>query len=117
MLSSVIDRVLSNLAPATNYQTTNSFSPAHAQVIDATYTEETDAQTTANTLVGILTAALTAGVTTNVPAEKVANNSVFVKTGQFDEHLPIIVPRETAIIGDELRGTKIVAAVSSNRCS
>jgi hypothetical protein len=110
MLSSVIDRVLSNLAPAVNYQTTNSFSPAHSQVIDATYAEEDDAQTTANTLVGILTAALTAGVTTNIPAEKVANNSVFVKTGQFDEHLPIIVPRETAIIGDELRGTKIVAA-------
>ena len=106
----VIDRVLSNLAPATNYQTTNSFSPAHVQIIDATYTEETDAQGIVTSLVGVITTAITAGVNTNVPAERVANNSIFVKTGQLNEVLPIIVPRETAIIGDELRSTKIVAA-------
>ena len=40
MLNDVIDKVLSNTAPAVNYQNTNSFSPAHAQVIDSNYTSK-----------------------------------------------------------------------------
>ena len=39
-----------------------------------------------------------------------AKVSIFVKTGEFAEVLPIVVPENTAIIGDELRSTKIIAA-------
>ena len=106
----MINSILANTAPATNYQSEMSFTPAHSQVIDTAYTAESDSSALITANIKITTDALTAGVNTNVPAERIANNSVFVKTGQFDEHLPIIVPRETAIIGDELRGTKIVAA-------
>ena len=36
--------------------------------------------------------------------------TVRVRTGRFEEILPIIVPARTAIVGDELRSTTIVAA-------
>ena len=38
--------------------------------------------------------------------------TVFVKTGIFKERLPIIVPANVAIVGDELRGTNIQPADS-----
>ena len=106
----VIDRVLSNLAPATNYQTTNSFSPAHPQIIDATYLEETDAQSQSNLLIGIITDAISAEVNTNVPKAHIPNNTIYVKSGTLVEHTPILVPAYTAIVGDELRSTKITPA-------
>ena len=106
----MVNSILANTAPATNYQTSMSFTPAHSQVIDTTYTTEADTSALILANIKITTDALTAGVNTNVPKETIANNSIFVKTGQLNEVLPIIVPRETAIIGDELRSTKIVAA-------
>jgi hypothetical protein len=39
--------------------------------------------------------------------------TVRVRTGKYDEILPIIVPKKTAIVGDELRSTNIRAASSS----
>jgi len=36
--------------------------------------------------------------------------TVRVRTGRFEEILPIIVPARTAVVGDELRSTSIVAA-------
>ena len=106
----VIDAVLSNLAPAANYQTLNSVADPITQVIDTTYTEEEDAQTQVESLIGIVTDAITQGNTNSVPAEVIANNTIFVKTGIFTEVLPIVVPRNTAVVGDELRSTKIQPA-------
>ena len=101
----VIDAVLSNLPPAATYGTLN-------QVIDVNFAEEADAQTTTETLIAIITDAITAGDTTGVPAEKKPQNTIFVKTGEFAEVLPIIVPENTAVVGDELRSTRIVPAGS-----
>ena len=39
--------------------------------------------------------------------------TVRVKTGKFEEILPIIVPKKTAVVGDELRSTTIQASKSS----
>jgi len=38
--------------------------------------------------------------------------TIFVKTGTYEEELPIIVPREVAIIGDELRSVNVKPAAS-----
>jgi hypothetical protein len=97
------DAVLSNLAPATVRGSLN-------QYINAAFVEEADALATVTTLTGIVTSAITAGNTTNIPAERKPQNSIFVKTGQFAEVLPIVVPENTAVIGDELRSTKITPA-------
>lgn len=99
----VIDAVISNLAPSVVY---SSFS----QTIDTDYTEEPEAQTLIEDLIAIITDAVTAGTPANIPAERKPTNTIFVKTGEFSEVLPIIVPENTAVVGDELRSTKIVPA-------
>lgn len=38
------------------------------------------------------------------------NTSIFIKTGFYQEQLPIVVPVNTALIGDELRSTTITPA-------
>ena len=81
-----------------------------AQIQDSSLIEEADAQANLETLVNITTAAITAGNTDAVPAERKPQNSIFVKTGEFEEVLPIIIPENTAVIGDELRSTRIKPA-------
>jgi hypothetical protein len=69
---------------------------------------------TISTLSGIVTDAITAGADTNVPAKLVRNTLVKVSTGKYYEVLPIIVPAECCIIGDELRSTNVQARTSTN---
>ena len=102
-IKTLADAVLSNVAPATVRGSLN-------QVIDATKEEEDDALTAVEALVNITTSAITAGDTTGVPAERKPNNTILVKTGLYNEILPIIVPKLTAIVGDELRSTRIEPA-------
>ena len=104
-IKTLADAVISNLAPAT-------VRGSLTQYINTDFTEEDDAQATIETLVDIVTDAITAGNTTSVPAQRKPQNSIFVKTGQFAEVLPIVVPENTAIIGDELRSTRITPAGS-----
>ena len=99
----VIDAIISNVAPAATFG-------ALTRHTDSTLTEEADAQGIINNLIDILTAAVTAGVNTNVPAEVQPQNTIFVKTGQFLEVCPIVIPKNTALVGDELRSTKISPA-------
>ena len=108
----VVDAVLSNLAPATNYQALNLVGSPITQVIDTSYTEESDAQSLVASLASIISTAVAAGVSTGIPAARIGNTTLFVKTGTFEEVLPIIIPADTAIVGDELRSTRIVAAGS-----
>jgi hypothetical protein len=105
----VIDAVLSNAAPAANYQTLNSAVTATQQT-ESTALELPDDLSTATTLAAILTVSVTNGNTNNMPAAYIPNNSIYVKSGTFAETLPILVPANTAIIGDELRSTKITPA-------
>lgn len=101
----VIDAVISNVAPATTYGALN-------QTINSAFSEETDAQAVIVNLIDILTGVVTAGNTTNVPTELKPQNTIFVKTGQCNEVLPIVVPENTAVVGDELRSTQILPAAS-----
>jgi hypothetical protein len=100
---SVIQNVLANTSPVVNYSSWNQF-------IDVTYTAETGTFDTVSSLVEIITDAITAGDTDDVPAIRQPQYTIFVKTGRYEEVLPIIVPAYTAIVGDELRSTKIVPA-------
>ena len=104
-IKTLADAVMSNVAPGTVRGSLN-------QVIDATKIEEQDALTTLETLINLSTDAITAGNSTGIPAEKKPQNSIFVKTGEFEEVLPIIIPENTAVIGDELRSTRIKPAGS-----
>tara|TARA_B110000902_G_scaffold63943_1_gene75749 strand:+ start:4925 stop:10420 length:5496 start_codon:yes stop_codon:yes gene_type:complete len=106
----VVDAVISNLAPAANYQTLNSVATPITQIIDASLIEKTGDQVILNNLGNIISAALIAEVPTNVPVEVKPTSTLFVKTGIFAEVGPMIVPQRTALVGDELRSTKIIPA-------
>jgi hypothetical protein len=97
----IIDAVISNDA---------GYSPSQGvvlQVIDTDIVEEITAQTQIENLMQIVTDAITAGVDDDVPDEIIADNSIMVKTGLYEEVLPITVRKNTAIIGDELRSTNV----------
>ena len=108
----LIEKVLANLAPDTNYQSENGIILANRikQYIDFGYTAEAGAFTLASSLIEIVTDAITAGDLDDLPAQVKINYSIFVKTGLFEEVLPIIIPAETAIVGDELRSTRVSPA-------
>lgn len=72
--------------------------------------KENDSQSFFETLLNIITDSITAGTDENISKERIPNNTIFVKTGVFKEVLPISVPSNTAIVGDELRSTQIEPA-------
>jgi hypothetical protein len=78
-----------------------------AQVIDADYVAESGTYAVTTSLVTIVTNAITAGVSTNIPAQTKVHDTLFVKTGNYDEVLPLVIPARTSIVGDELRTTVI----------
>jgi hypothetical protein len=54
-------------------------------------------------------------VTGNIAAA--TNKILYVKTGEYEEALPLIVPANTALIGDALRSTKIAPASGNSTAS
>jgi len=103
-MKEVVTAVLNNEAPTVVYQTVALDSTAVvAQYINTDYTSEASVTDTADELIDIVITALTDLDTSNLPARRVPNNTIFVKTGEYRETLPIIVPAETALVGDEVR--------------
>ena len=111
-VTTLIDDVITQDTPATDYQAARSVANPTLQITDNTIVEEPDAQQILVNLRTIASAALTAGNTNSVPAEIVANDTLFVKTGSFAEVLPMVIPESCAVVGDELRSTKITPAGS-----
>jgi hypothetical protein len=100
----VILRIIQNLAPTTTYQS------SVTRISDATQVSETGASTLLTNLMGVITSALTAQSSTNIPAVVIPNYTINTKTGTYYEVLPIIIPQNTSVVGDELRSTNIQPA-------
>ena len=64
----------------------------------------------AHTFVSATAGAVSLASGGGIPAEIVANDTLFVKTGTFAEVLPMVIPESCAVVGDELRSTKITPA-------
>ena len=112
-LSLIDSAILQSLDPATNYQTENAVGSPITQIKDSTtYPEEDGAQTRLNALMAIVTDSLDAESSADIPGQIIPNNTLFVKTGVYSEVLPMIVPVQTAVVGDELRSTRITPAGS-----
>jgi hypothetical protein len=105
----LVEKVLNNQAPTISYQVLNGDNSTAivGQYFDTSLTAETGIMTTITGLVGIVTTALTDKTTTNLPARSVPANLVHVKPGVYFEILPIIVPAETTIVGDETRAVTV----------
>ena len=111
----LVGNVLSNTAPATNYQALNSVSTPALQIIDTSLVAEDDASSIATSLMTLVINGLGDGDTSRIETPIQPNTTISVKTGTFNEVLPIVVPRNTAIVGDELRSTVVQpkSAISS----
>ena len=114
-LETIIGNVLDNEAPAVAYQDASDSTAVAAQYIDTDYTTESGVYTNIQSLLQIVTDTITAGDTSAIPERIVPNVLINVKAGQYREVLPIIVPAETCILGDELRSTNVRAAAASDR--
>ena len=112
---SVIEKVLANTAPDVNYQVLNGDNSTAVvdQFIDESLVSES-VLPEITSLVGIITDAITAGNADNVPARIIRNTLIKVSTGRYYEMLPIIVPAECCILGDELRSTNVQPRKASN---
>jgi hypothetical protein len=103
-LKLLVADVLANEVPTTVYQNVGQDSTAVvAQYINTDYVAETGITTITDELIDIVITALEDQDTDALPARRVPNNTIFIKTGQYRETLPIIVPAETALVGDEKR--------------
>jgi hypothetical protein len=102
----VVDAVLNNQAPGTIYQNAlNDSTAIVSQYIDTDYSAETGTYDTIESLVTIVINALEDQDSSRIPARSVPNNTINIKTGRYREVLPIIVPAETVVLGDEVRST------------
>jgi hypothetical protein len=110
----LLPAILSNTSPTNNYQTLNGVQSSAQvdQIINTNYTTESGALAIAQNLIGIVTGALSAGTYANIPALVRPHTSIYLKTGTYNEYTPIVVPLDTAILGDELRSTIVQAAVA-----
>lgn len=107
----VVEAVLSNAAPSVVYQNVvDDSSAVVSQYTNIDIVAETGANETIQELVGIVLQTLADQNSNNIPERIVPNTTIFVKTGQYRETLPIIVPAETAIVGDEKRSVNIKPA-------
>jgi hypothetical protein len=109
LANTLIPAVLNNTAPIKNYQTLNGVSSGSqgVQQINTAYTAESGVTTKISTLVSYITSALTAGTNVGSPTAITPNTTISIKTGTYNEILPINVPSYTALVGDELRSTVV----------
>ena len=112
----VMTAVLNQTAPAVNYQTLNGDNST------AIVVQHTDASLTAETViehitknVKMITDAITASNPNQVLPKKIVPTTLIkVSTGYYYEVLPIIVPAECCIMGDELRATNVQPRKATN---
>ena len=85
------------------------------QVIDVGYTTEAGVQATVTVLKNIIINAFTTGSSEVIPpANQGATATIMIKSGTYDELIPITVPANTSLNGDELRGVTVRPANSVN---
>jgi len=105
-LFSTISLVASATPISPLYQTLNNV----PSLITQTFGTPGDTQTTTDieSFRTIVITALSAGNTTSIPRENQGvTSTIMVKTGTYYEELPIVIPANTALNGDELRGVVV----------
>ena len=110
-----IEYALTNTVPPQNYQALEGVTTPVTQYFNSGITVESDAVTFAGALERIILEAFAAGSPVNIPPPNQGTYSTInIKSGTYNERLPIVVPANTALCGDELRGTTIQPAAPVN---
>jgi len=112
-LLSLMQSVVTNTIPAVNYQTFNEVpatSVVYQRIIN-NLTAETGVAANISSLMTIITTALTNQNTYLVPSSNTGlTATIYVKTGTYSEQLPIVIPENVSIVGDELRSAVVQPA-------
>ena len=112
-LLSLMVSVLSNIDPLTSYQVTNGV--AANELVSRVPTPDVEPAAIAEltSLMEIVTTALSLQTTKYVPADNTGLTAIlYIKTGTYNESLPIIVPENLSVVGDELRSVAIQPVTS-----
>ena len=105
-MKTLVSNVVTN-TPAISYQHVNGITDGPSQYLETTFVADTGIATNVELLLSVVTDGIAVGSKTGIPAGVYATNTIAVKTGTYFEVLPIVIPRNTAVVGDELRGTVI----------
>jgi len=111
----LMNSVITGTVLSSNYQTLNNVTPTNVvnQIIINGLNPEAGATQLIGELMSIITTALTNQNTYLIPASNTGiTASIYVKTGTYNEHLPIIIPENVSVIGDELRSAVVQPATS-----
>ena len=117
-LKALIQTVVSNQTPV-NYQSLNDIDHGlrAQQVVDFTLTAEDEGKAKLNTLMDIVIDGIEAESNTAIALPVLPNTTVFIKTGTYNEVLPMILPEYTAVVGDELRTSVVQPAPADEMLS
>jgi len=106
-----IENALTNTIPAQNYQTLEGVASPVAQYVNNALTIDADTITIVQSLENIIVTSLTNGSPDTIPpANQGAYTTISLKSGTYEEILPIVLPAKTALNGDELRGAVVKPA-------
>ena len=104
----VVTRVLFGTPPMISYQELMGVPEEDILTMDTTYSAEIVSREEVASLMNLVINALADATTQNLPAPNQGiSSTIFVKTGTYKETLPIVVPAQVAIVGDELRGVTV----------
>jgi hypothetical protein len=110
-----IELALTNTAPAQDYRVLEGVASPVPQYVNSSLVLEDDALTFVGALERILIQPFIDGSPLSIPPENQGTYSTInIKSGTYNERLPIKVPPNTALNGDELRGTTIQPAAPIN---
>jgi hypothetical protein len=107
--------VVQNTSPVASYQQLNGVNAGSAisQYINTNINPEINTPSEINSLMSIIIPALTNQNTYTVPSSNSGTTAILnIKTGTYNESLPITVPENVSIVGDELRSTTVQPATS-----
>ena len=105
-LNDLLADIVSNTA-GTSYQTTNGVADPILQTIDNSLTAEYNVSLQISSLLVLIISGIQAGSASAIAAPIFGNTTISVKTGTYNEVLPMVIPEYTAIVGDELRSTVV----------
>lgn len=106
-----IELAVTNTPAAQSYQELEEVEDPISQYFNTGLTIEADTISVIQALERILLESFAEGTWTTIPpANQSAYSTIFIKSGSYNETLPIVVPCNTALNGDELRGTTVQPA-------
>jgi len=108
-MKGLVEKVLNGTATSATYQ--GLYNVAENEivlpVVDSSIEAEAGVVANAQSLINLVIDAINAGTASAISAAVYSNTTISVKTGTYFEVLPIVIPKNTAVVGDELRSSVI----------